>query len=181
MSGKRADHKNPVYTSELLESDWGLGHCYIGKVTFNSAAYVARYVVKKIVGKDANKSVAREFPGYSVDLKPYQYFDSNTGQIFELAPEFVTMSNGIGKQWFLENHGDVYPHDNCVVNGKPLKPPRYYDLIMQKLDEDVWYEVEAKRDSVEFNLDNPETYELRSRNIAAEASYNKLYSRNIGE
>lgn len=38
---------NTIYTSELLEDIWGKGFCTIGDVTFQSAAYVARYVMKK--------------------------------------------------------------------------------------------------------------------------------------
>jgi len=179
-SGKGKD-KNPLYISDLLQKDWGKGHCFIGDVTFNSAAYVARYVVKKVVGKDLHKAKPQKFDGYSVDLTPYQYFDANTGQVFDISPEFVTMSNGIGKSWFMKNRGDVFPHDKVVVNGRALKPPRYYDLIEKEVDNQVWLEVEAKRESSEFLLDNPETYELRCRNTAAEASYNKTYTRNIGD
>lgn len=37
-----------LYVSELLSEVWGMGHCLIGDLTFESAAYVARYVTKKL-------------------------------------------------------------------------------------------------------------------------------------
>ena len=44
---------NKHYTSETLEKIWPFGFSTIGDVTFESAAYVARYVTKKITGKNA--------------------------------------------------------------------------------------------------------------------------------
>jgi hypothetical protein len=45
----------PIYTSTTLEKIWSKGFVTIGEVTFESAAYVARYVVKKITGKGQDK------------------------------------------------------------------------------------------------------------------------------
>lgn len=39
-----------LYTSERLNKIWGLGYVIIGDLTYQSAAYVARYVVKKAFG-----------------------------------------------------------------------------------------------------------------------------------
>ena len=38
------------YVSEELNEIWGKGYCVIGEVTYESAAYVARYVYKKMLG-----------------------------------------------------------------------------------------------------------------------------------
>ena len=46
---------NRVYKSQALEKLWGLGHCWIGSVTPQSAAYVAGYVMKKITGDKAQE------------------------------------------------------------------------------------------------------------------------------
>ncbi len=47
----RTDHVvrrgNQTYLSELLSQDWGKGFIEISEVTFKSAAYVARYIIKK--------------------------------------------------------------------------------------------------------------------------------------
>ena len=104
-----------IYTSEALSKLWGQGFCTIGDVTFESAAYVARYIMKKVNGSDAEEH--------------YQYIDPETGQIFQRKPEYTTMSRrpGIAKAWFDKYYKDVYPGDFVVLNGKKMRPPRYYD------------------------------------------------------
>ena len=104
-----------IYTSEILSELWGQGFCTIGSVTFESAAYVARYIMKKVNGAAAEDH--------------YQYIDPETGEIFDRKPEYTTMSRrpGIGKAWFDKYYKDVYPGDFVVLNGKKMRPPRYYD------------------------------------------------------
>ena len=67
-----------LYTSELLTKVWGLGHASVGDLTFESAAYVARYIMKKVNG-DLVKS-------------HYEAIDYETGEIFNLKPEYVSIS-----------------------------------------------------------------------------------------
>lgn len=73
-----SDGSNPVFTSDKLESIWGLGFCTLGAVTFESAAYVARYVMKKVTGHMAEKH--------------YERVSTETGEIYQLQPEYITMS-----------------------------------------------------------------------------------------
>ena len=42
--------RSDLYTSKILDDLWRLGGCKIGEVTFESAAYVARYAMKKVTG-----------------------------------------------------------------------------------------------------------------------------------
>jgi hypothetical protein len=111
-----------LYTSDLLSDLWPFGYVLIGAVTFESAAYVARYVTKKITGKAA-KAVD------DAGLLPYEQLDPLTGEVLSLRPEYVTMSRrpGIGKPWLDKWQSDVYPNDYVVVNGKPTKPPKFFD------------------------------------------------------
>ena len=44
-------NENSVYTSTELSSLWPHGFSVVGSVTFESAAYVARYVMKKVTGE----------------------------------------------------------------------------------------------------------------------------------
>lgn len=53
---------NSLFVSKTLDSLWGLGHCFIGAVSFQSAAYVARYVMKKQTGKNATDFYRRVNP-----------------------------------------------------------------------------------------------------------------------
>lgn len=93
------------YRSPFLEELWPYGFCEIGDVTFQSAAYVARYVMKKRTGKDA-----------------IEYYGNRL-------PEYNDMSRrpGIGSNWFDQYYSDVYPNDFMVVNGVKTRPPRFYD------------------------------------------------------
>lgn len=120
----------PLYRSKLLEGLWTQGNSEIGEVTFESAAYVARYVVKKVTGEAAKRH--------------YQRVDPDTGEIVEVLPEFTRMSlkPGIGRKWIEKFYTDVYPEDGVLVNGMKCKPPRYYDGVF-----DYFRQI----DDVEFN------------------------------
>ena len=115
----RQTRGNNIFTSETLTDLWGMGFCSIGSVTFQSAAYVSRYIMKKVTGEPAQAH--------------YEWIDPETGEVFQRAPEFTHMSNGgrgglggIAKAWFDKYHSDVFPHDFVVLNGKKVSPPRFY-------------------------------------------------------
>jgi len=105
-----------LWKSAQLEALWGKGYCSIGAVTFESAAYVARYTVKKITGDLADKH--------------YENIDAD-GVIHKIVPEFAHMSRrpAIGKRWFEAFKGDLYPSDTVVMRGHEQKVPRYYDKL----------------------------------------------------
>lgn len=111
----------PEWTSETLESTWGSGRCLIGSVTFESAAYVARYVTKKVTGRDA-------VGGH------YELVDTSTGEVHALEPEYGTMSRrpGLGKGWYERFGEGVERHDSVVVRGREAKPPRFYDGLLEE-------------------------------------------------
>jgi hypothetical protein len=115
-------HSNefPIYSSEILSDLWGKGFCTIGELTFESAAYVARYVTKKITGPQSEDH--------------YFIFHPETGEINDILPEFATMSRnpGLGSTWFKKYQADIYPHDEVVIRGKKMKPPKFYDLLHEK-------------------------------------------------
>lgn len=112
---KRTSANSLLYRSQDLELLWPFGYSSIGDVTFESAAYVARYIMKKVTGKNASKH--------------YEEIDPDTGEITNRTPEFTKMSlkPGIGYEWYKQYTSDVYPHDYVVVRGKKVKPPKYYD------------------------------------------------------
>lgn len=62
--------------------------------------------------------------------------DMSTGEIYthELVPEFNKMSlkPGIGAGWFEKFKYDVYPHDYVIINGKEVKPPKFYDKLYSR-------------------------------------------------
>jgi hypothetical protein len=112
-----------LYISEELQQLWPYGFSTIGDVTFESAAYCARYVLKKVTGDAA--------------ADHYTYNDQETGEIINIKPEYCTMSRGrehgtaLGGSWFKKYKNDVYPHDYVVIRDKiKVKPPRYYDSLL---------------------------------------------------
>ena len=121
---------NKLYTSETLQELWPYGFSTIGDVTFQSAAYVARYIMKKHKGEGAEDHYTRWCP--------------TTGEGIPVEPEYCTMSRkpGIGHNWLMKYKADVYPHDYVVINGHKVKPPRYYDSLLS--DEEL-AELKAKR------------------------------------
>lgn len=123
--------KTWLYTSPTLEEVWPLGFSTIGKVTFESAAYCARYITKKINGPMAD--------------------DHYKGRL----PEYTTMSrggkggHGIGYDWLIKHQFEPYPDDNCLMStakgNRPGKPPRYYDNQYEIHDPDGFELLKQKR------------------------------------
>lgn len=101
----KVENGNPLYVSDALQELWPYGFCSIGTVTFQSAAYVARYICKKVLGKDSENHYGGRLP------------------------EYTTMSRnpGIGKPWLDKFMFDVYPMDKVVIDGRQMRPPKYYD------------------------------------------------------
>ena len=73
---------NHLYTSNILAELWPYGLAVIGDVSFQSAAYVARYVMKKVNGSKADE-VDR------FGLRPYERMNLQTGEVFQCAPEYT--------------------------------------------------------------------------------------------
>jgi hypothetical protein len=153
-----------LYTSERLQSVWTcpdtkipMGHVIIGSVTFDSAAYCARYMLKKQKGRN-KKENCREDGEY-------------------LEPEFVTMSRrpGLGAYWFHEYKTDVYPNDFIIVKGKKTNVPRTYDEYLKKLDEKEFEEIKQQReiDALE-HIDNNTPERLKVREAVAKAQQARL-------
>jgi len=122
---KRSPSGSMLYRSEDLELLWPFGYSSIGDVNFESAAYVARYIMKKVTGQNAKEH--------------YKQTDQETGEITKRKPEFNKMSlkPGIGYDWYKKYKTDVYPHDYVIINGKKVKPPKFYD---KKYKSDYPYE-----------------------------------------
>lgn len=122
------------YTSESLKKIWGKGHVVVCDVSFETCAYVARYITKKITGDRA--------------LLHYTELDPVTTEIIsEKKPEYTTMSRrpGIAKNWLNKFIGDVYPSDEVIIRNRKLKPPKYYDSQFEVLDPIEMLRIKEKR------------------------------------
>lgn len=118
---------NRIYTSEALQSLWPFGHSSVGNVSFESCAYVARYVMKKITGDMAES-----------------HYDGRE-------PEFTLMSlrPGIGAPWFKKYMSDVFPNDYLMIRRKngifKVKPPRLFDMWFEKDHQELMNAIRLER------------------------------------
>lgn len=164
-----------LYTSRILDKLWSdpddginYGFASIGAVSFDSAAYVARYCVKKRSGKTA--------PEY------YKKFivDEDTGEImetFDTIPEFSQMSRqpGVGAPWLERYQSDVYPDDFVRVDGRSVAVPRYYDDRFKIEHLDDFEDIKRKRiDKAQANAWNNTYDRLYVRGEVLKAATSKL-------
>lgn len=105
----------PLYNSAILSKLWPYGYAVIGELTADSAAYTARYILKKQLGKNAA-----------------DYYDK-----LGIIPEYTCMSRrpGIGADWFDKYHNQLFAHDFKVLfKGVKVGMPSYYSKMF-----DVYY------------------------------------------
>lgn len=149
---------NPLYVSPTLDRLWGRGYAVIGEVTFESAAYVARYITKKITGDRAEEHYAGR------------------------KPEYTTMSRnpGIGKGWFDRWKDEVYPADEVIARGHPSRPPKFYDAQYELVDPAGLDQVKRKRlDKARAHVLDLTWERLQTRERVSE-KHNRLFSRDPG-
>lgn len=111
----------PLYSSNVLSSIWQHGHCAVGEVTFESAAYCARYMVDLFKGDGADAHYAGR------------------------QPEFVCQSNNLGKAYYMKYAHEMYAHDSCIIDGREVPLPRYYDDLYYMLDPMGLKEIKLRR------------------------------------
>lgn len=160
----------PLFRSASLSKLWPFGLSTVGTMSFESAAYIARYVMKKQLGKDKKK--------YNVD--------GETGELIEITPEFFRMSkgcrrgeHGIGFDYFDRWYKDIYQHDGVPLRGKMVKPPRYYDELLKLRDAAALEVCKARRlrkyaDSISKKGDMSTFRERANREIIAVANLKKI-------
>lgn len=103
----------PLYISPALQELWSFGHSVVAAFSFETAAYTARYVTKKINGAAAEE----HYSG--------------------LTPEFCVQSRrpGIGFDFFMQNYEDFTNYGTVVSRGGlAVKPPRYYEKLHSGCD-----------------------------------------------
>lgn len=101
-----------LYNSPALDDIWSYGYVVLGDVTFDSARYVAGYILKKV------KAI-----GPCEDR-------------WQREPEFGMMSRmpGIGRKWLDKYADEAYAHDSVIIDAHETPIPRYYDHIFEGID-----------------------------------------------
>ena len=128
-----------IYYSQLLSDCWPHGFSSCADFSFETAAYVARYVCKKVTGQAANFH--------------YQRVDPDTGECFSIPAEFCHMSlkPGIGFDWYSKyGRTDVEVRDSVVINGVECSVPRYYMKLLRRNNLLQYNEVKAQREFANY-------------------------------
>lgn len=152
-----------IYISPYLEKVWGMGFVVIGNVTFDSCSYVARYIMKKQLGKNAKEHYKR------------------IGKI----PEYNVMSRkpGIGHDWYKKYWRDIYSSENkgtFNVDGRKTKPPRYYEEIFKKESPEYHEKIKRMRRNLAISREDDNTPErLRVKENVLESRCKKQLRRQL--
>jgi hypothetical protein len=165
---------NVLWESKILDSLWtdsktkkSKGFANIGEVTFESAGYIARYCLKK-----------------TKDKKDYVFvdgYDEETGEITKmhnLNPEFIGMSQGIGKNWH-ELFKEDTDKDYLETNGFKHKIPRYYDKLREKADPDSLAAIKEERERKAKENASDNTTRRRLAKNEVKKAQNKMLIRSL--
>lgn len=155
-----------TYESKILAALWPHGMATVGDFSFETAAYTARYIMKKVTGEAA-------LDHYAVGLDP------ETGEVLMREPEFAHMSlkPGIGASFFAQyGESDILNRDSVIINGAECSVPRYYDKILRRTDEARYLQIKDQRllDNYRLRYDNTDTrLEVKRRVTEARVSFLK--------
>lgn len=130
---KTTPQGHKLFISKTLTETWQNGHATVASFSYSTASYTARYVLKKVTGKDAP-----EF---------YQRLNIVTGELVPVLPEFSLMSlkPGIGATWYDKFKKDAFPSDFLIHEGKKHTVPRFYADRLKRDSEQIHKEVKLKR------------------------------------
>jgi len=122
------------WTSPHIEAVWPEGRHRISEVTFESAAYVARYALKKIKGASASAHYG------------------------EKLPEFMRCSNGLGGLHFEQWKTDLYPAGTVIKDGREIQAPKYFDRLIEKQNPELWEQTKKEREKTQKIFETVEDY-----------------------
>jgi len=141
----RSSNGDRTFISDTVARYWRdkfdqpIGNHLIGELNFESAAYIARYIMKKLKGPN-------------VSPMPLAYTED--GEIIFPNPEFMIMSKGIGKGWFRDFFmTDAFPTGSIVTSQGSCAPvPRYYKTLLKEIGHDLALDMQF-RQSVRADMD----------------------------
>lgn len=169
----RVDWQKAIHwQNKIIEAAWSepgtKGHpgkqkgiCEICEANWNTIAYVARYVTKKIYGDESEDHYAMR------------------GQ----KKEFFRVSNrpGIGRQYYEDHKEEIYKNDRVMIRNRNgtvwVNPPKYYDDLYEQEDPEHMEYIKKKRrkhmmDNLKIrgsttSLDRWNQYQVELREIEA--------------
>lgn len=131
------ENHEPLYRCLELEEIWGKGLIVAAEVNWNTCAYVARYITKKV----------------GIPTQDQYY------KCLGIAPEFFRMSRkpGIGRTYFEAHKDEIYKKDYLAITkyggGKMrVRPPKYYDKLYDSINHDEYERLKMKRRKVSEDI-----------------------------
>lgn len=119
------DLKQAHYESMVFQRIWNQGFCLLAAVSWQTCAYVSRYVQKKV---------------FAAEL-PIQ-------DLYDCEPEFSLMSRrpGIGAP-YMADHPDMFDQSNIYVRGhdKPISIPKYFLTKLELTDPELADKIKKQR------------------------------------
>lgn len=133
---KTAPNGEKYYTSKELNKLWGHGFAVVTPANFQTAAYISRYLTKKIKGDLAEEH--------------YQRINKQTGEVTTLTPEYNRQSingkdRGLGFTWLTKYIDDVFPSDEIIIKGRIHQVPRYYTKLLKQINLPLYADIEGQR------------------------------------
>lgn len=169
---KHNDFQQPLWKHEELEKLWGKGLVTVGRVTWDSCNYVARYCLDKQFGKNS-----------------YLY------DIWCCKPEFVIQSTKppIGYTYYEKNMSKIYHTDSVPIANERtninVKPPKSFDRQYKKLHQEELEKLKRKRKAQgelierakdkQSNLNRQERREQKNLIIEERTKSLKLFRKDI--
>lgn len=173
---KTTERGDVLYKSKTLQKIWGLGFTPIGTITYQSAAYTARYTMKK-GGISHKQRLYYDITEYDEEFDcevlktKYRYIEPIK------QPEFLTMSTnpGIGKQYFIDNFEQIRKNSGIIIKDKKgvkiKRIPRYYKKVWNqqnwedyekwKYQEQLKWEKRIIKEIEEYNLPNDWSFDKK--------------------
>lgn len=137
------------FESESLDKRWGKGFAEIGTPSVDGYGYLAKYVTKR------DRALEAELTAFGFE------------------PEFLIMSRGgrMGKglayDWWKQYGDEVLEHDSCIMKGREVSVPAYYDALNEVSEPEKVKKVKAKRRQG-FDEDESRTPRLMARKAVIE-------------
>lgn len=124
------ENHEALYRVPELEEIWGKGMIVAAEVNWNTCAYVARYITKKV----GLPTLSQHYKALGIE------------------PEFFRMSRrpGIGREYFEKHKDEIYSKDQLIVKKygggtMKVKPPKYYDKLYDITNHEDLENIKKKR------------------------------------
>lgn len=123
-----------------------IGRAAIDEFHFAAASYVSGYVAKK-------SQVPHRGPWLEdvdcqtgeVTIRPYKPEYRKMSTRLPVLPNGTRQDGGLGARWLVENLVEVYEEDSCRLSKWRFRPPKYYDILLERYRLDLFTEVKLRR------------------------------------